>query len=118
MSPRDPETLPVVRATDLDEPDPARRWLIEPLWTHHGVGTIGGLPKSLKSWLGLDVTVSVASGTPCLDTFPVTDPGWVLLYMAEDAGHLVKARLAGLCRRAMLLRQLSDHGDRPGRSTQ
>jgi hypothetical protein len=31
MSPRDRETLPVVRAADLDEPDPARRWLIEPL---------------------------------------------------------------------------------------
>jgi hypothetical protein len=102
MSPRDPETLPVVRAADLDEPDPARRWLIEPLWTQQGVGTIGGLPKCWKSWLGLDVAVSVASGTPCLDTFPVTDPGGVLLYMAEDAAPLVKARLAGICRHRAL----------------
>jgi hypothetical protein len=92
------ETLPVVRAADLEELDPARRWLIEPLWIHAGVGTIGGLPKSCKSWLGLDMAVSVASGTPCLDTFPVQDPGGVLLYMAEDAGSLVKARLRGLCR--------------------
>jgi hypothetical protein len=98
MSPHDPETLPVVRAADLDEPDPARRWLIESLWIQHGVGTIGGLPKSLKSWLGLDVALSVASGTPCLDTFSVPDPGGVLLYMAEDAAPLVKARLAGICR--------------------
>src|SRR5207249_6012711 len=58
----------------------------------------GGLPKSCKSWMGLDVAVSVASGTPCLDTFPVRDPGGVLLYMAEDAAPLVKARLLGLCR--------------------
>ena len=98
MSPRERETLPVVRAADLEELDPARRWLIEPLWIHAGVGTIGGLPKSCKSWLGLDMAVSVASGTPCLDTFPVRDPGGVLLYMAEDAGSLVKARLRGLCR--------------------
>ena len=98
MSPRERETLPVVRAADLEELDPARRWLIEPLWIHAGVGTIGGLPKSCKSWLGLDMAVSVASGTPCLDTFPVRDPGSVLLYMAEDAGSLVKARLRGLCR--------------------
>jgi AAA domain len=98
MSPRDPEMLPVVRAADLDELDPARRWLIESLWIHHGVGTIGGLPKSCKSWLGLDVAVSVASGTPCLDTFAVCDPGGVLLYMAEDAAPVVKARLLGLCR--------------------
>lgn len=97
MSPRERETLPVVRAADLEELDPARRWLIEPLWIHSGVGTIGGLPKSCKSWMGLDMAVSVASGTPCLDTFPVRDPGGVLLYMAEDAGSLVKARLRGLC---------------------
>jgi hypothetical protein len=98
MSSCEPDLFPVVRAADLDDPDPARRWLIESLWTQHGVGTIGGLPKSLKSWLGLDVAVSVASGTPCLDTFSVTDPGGVLLYMAEDAAPLVKARLAGICR--------------------
>ena len=102
MSPREPETLPVVRAADLEELDPARRWLIEPLWIHAGVGTIGGLPKSCKSWLGLDMAVSVASGTPCLDTFPVRDPGSVLLFMAEDAGSLVKARLRGLCRHRSL----------------
>jgi RecA-family ATPase len=98
MSPRPPEALPVVRAADLDELDPARRWLIEPLWIHDGVGTIGGLPKSCKSWMGLDMAVSVASGTPCLDSFPVRNPGTVLLYMAEDAGSLVKARLHGICR--------------------
>ena len=98
MSRREPETLPVVHAADLEEFDPARRWLIEPLWIHSAVGTIGGLPKSCKSWMGLDMAVSVASGTPCLDTFPVRDPGGVLLYMAEDAAPLVKARLVGLCR--------------------
>jgi AAA domain len=98
MSPRDRETLPVVRAANLEEPDPARRWLIESLWIHGGVGTIGGLPKSCKSWMGLDVAVSVASDTPCLDTFPVQDRGGVLLYMAEDAAPVVKARLLGLCR--------------------
>jgi AAA domain len=107
MSPRDQETLPVVRAADLEEVDPARRWLIEPLWIQSGVGTIGGLPKSCKSWMGLDMTVSVASGTPCLDSFAVRDPGGVLLYMAEDAAPLVKARLLGLCRhRGLDLKQL------------
>lgn len=98
MSPDHDETLPVVRAADLDEPDAARRWLIEPLWARAGVGIIGGAPKSYKSWLALDVAVSVASGTPCLDTFPVLEPGGALVYMAEDAQAVVKARLAGLCR--------------------
>ena len=110
MNRRDPEMLPVVRAADLEERDPAHRWLIHSLWMQHGVGMIGGLPKSHKSWLGLDVAVSVASGTPCLDTFVVSDPGGVLLYMAEDAAPLVKARLLGLCRhRGLDLKALVIH---------
>jgi hypothetical protein len=87
-----------VHAAELDEPDPARRWLVDPLWARAGVGIIGGAPKCGKSWLGLDLAVSVASGTPCLDTFPVAEPGRALVYMAEDAASVVKARLAGLCR--------------------
>ena len=51
----------------------------------------------MKSSLGVDIAVSVASATPCLDTYSVPNPGGVLLYMAEDAGPVVKARLAGIC---------------------
>jgi hypothetical protein len=94
--------LPVVRAVDLDEPDQAGRWLIQTLWPRAGVGIIGGAPKCGKSWLGLDLAVSVAGGTPCLDTFPVADPGGVLVYMAEDAAPVVKERLAGICRHRSL----------------
>jgi hypothetical protein len=89
--------LPVVRAADLDEPDEDDRWMIHTLWPRVGVGIIGGAPKCGKSWLGLDLAVSVASGTPCLDTFQVTTPGGVLVYMAEDAAAVVKERLAGIC---------------------
>ena len=45
MRPEDDCVLPVVRAAELDEPDPARRWLIEKLWARAGVGIIGGAPK-------------------------------------------------------------------------
>ncbi len=90
-------TLPVVRAADLDEPDEDGRWMVESLWPRAGVGIIGGAPKCGKSWLGLDVAVSVASGTPCLDTFSVASPGGVLVYMAEDAAAVVKQRLGGIC---------------------
>jgi hypothetical protein len=97
MKPEAEPALPVVRAADLDEPDQTERWLIETLWPRAGVGIIGGVPKCGKSWLGLDLAVSVASGTPCLDTFPVAASGGVLLYMAEDAACVVKERLAGIC---------------------
>lgn len=98
MTHQDDGALPVVRAADLDEPEPERRWLVERLWTRAGVGIIGGAPKSLKSWLGLDLAISVASGTPCLDRFDVAEAGGALVYMAEDAAPVVKQRLAGLCR--------------------
>jgi len=98
MMREDDDVLPVVPAAELDEPDPARRWLIESLWARSGVGIIGGAPKCCKSWLGLDLAVSVASGTPCLDTFHVQEPGRALVYMAEDAASVVKERLVGLCR--------------------
>ena len=90
--------LPVVRAALLDEPDHQRRWLIDQLWARAGVGILGGAPKCCKSWLGLDIAVSVASGSPCLGAFDVADPGGALIYMAEDALAVVKTRLSGICR--------------------
>jgi hypothetical protein len=102
MRPQDDSVLPVLRAADLDEPDAARRWLIQGLWPRAGVGIIGGVPKCCKSWLGLDLAVSVASGTPCLDAFQVQEPGGTLVYMAEDAAPIVKQRLAGLCQNRSL----------------
>jgi AAA domain len=94
----DDDALPVVRAVDLDDGDTLPHWLVDTLWARASVGVLGGAPKCCKSWLALDLAVSVATGTPCLGTFAVDDPGPVLLYMAEDAAPVVKARLAGICR--------------------
>jgi hypothetical protein len=94
----DDDALPVVRASDLDDGSTVARWLVEPLWARAAVGVLGGAPKCCKSWLALDLAVSVASGTACLGAFDVTDPGPVLVYMAEDAAPVVKARLTGICR--------------------
>ena len=94
----DDDVLPVVRASDLDDGDTLARWLVDTLWARAAVGVLGGAPKCCKSWLALDLAVSVASGTACLGAFDVDDPGPVLLYMAEDAAPVVKARLSGICR--------------------
>ena len=92
------EALPFVRASELAICRPEQRWLIEELWAACGVGVIGGAPKSCKSWLGLEMAVSVASGTPCLGKFKPARRGRALLYMAEDADHTVRERLEALCR--------------------
>lgn len=71
-------------------------WLVEGLWAAQGVGVIGGAPKSCKTWLALDLAVSVASSTPALGRFAVAQAGPVLLYAAEDAPEHVQQRLHGV----------------------
>jgi hypothetical protein len=98
VNPVEPELLDTVFARDLETERPQDRWLIESLWGREAVGVIGGIPKSLKSWLGLDFAVSVASGTPALDRFRVEAPGRALVYLAEDGRPQVRSRLEALCR--------------------
>ena len=89
--------LPVEPAYRLrDRPDD-QRWLVAALWAEEAVGIIGGEPKCCKSFLALDLAVSVAAGTPGLRRFAVSKPGRVLLYAAEDALHIVRRRLDGIC---------------------
>jgi len=96
-SPATDPPLPVVRAAELPVNDCGAHWLVEELWARAAVGVIGGAPKCCKSWLGLDLALSVASATACLGRFPVVHPGPVLLHLAEDSPALVRARLEGLC---------------------
>ncbi len=96
-APADPQALPVARLGELETSEPGRRWLLDGLWGQAAVGVVGGSPKSCKTWLGLDMALSVASGTPCLDAFAATDPGGALVYLAEDSLATVKERFTGLC---------------------
>src|SRR5208282_4210476 len=89
--------LPVAPAYTLAERAEEQRWLVDGLWSEEAVGIIGGEPKCCKSFLALDLAVSIAAGTPCLRRFAVQRPGRVLLYAAEDALHIVRRRLDGIC---------------------
>jgi hypothetical protein len=92
------EVLPVVRVGEIAEPDGGPRWLVEGLWGASCVGVIGGAPKCAKTWLGLDLALSVATGTACLGRYRVPRPGPVLVYLAEDALLTVRQRLEGMAR--------------------
>jgi hypothetical protein len=91
------EILPVRRANELDIHQKEQAWLIESMWAYAAVGIIGGPPKCCKSWLGLDMSVSVASGSPCLGQFSVKRPGPALIFLAEDALPVVRERIEALC---------------------
>jgi len=90
--------LPVQRASKLSiDSAPLTQWLVQGLWSDQAVGILGGEPKCCKSFLALDLAVSVASGAPCLRQFPVRHSGPVLLFPAEDSLAVVRRRLEGIC---------------------
>jgi len=92
------QTLPVVRVGEIKTEESAQRWLVEGLWGASSVGVIGGAPKCAKTWLGLDMALSVATGTACLGKYAVPEPGPVLVYLAEDALPVVRERIDGMAR--------------------
>jgi hypothetical protein len=89
--------LPIQRASQLSTAGPQTQWLVEGLWSDQAVGILGGEPKCCKSFLALDVAVSVASGAHCLRQFPVHRTGSVLIFPAEDSLPVVRQRLEGIC---------------------
>jgi RecA-family ATPase len=86
--------LPVEPAYRLADRAEEQRWLVTGLWSEQAVGIIGGEPKCCKSFLALDLAVA---GVPCLRRFAVPRAARVLLYAAEDAPHIVRRRLDGIC---------------------
>jgi AAA domain len=110
MSLNGDQSLAVVRVGEIKSEDSARRWLVEELWGASSVGVIGGAPKCAKTWLGLDMALSVATGTACLGKYAVPEPGPVLVYLAEDALPVVRERVEGMARhRGLDLGQVEIH---------
>ena len=91
-------SLPTQLAHQLERPATSPRFLIEGLWSRDAVGIIGGEPKCCKSYLALDMAMAVASGRNCLQRFPVESKGPVVFFAAEDALHILRERIEGICR--------------------
>lgn len=91
------DKLPIQRVDLIEKQQSGQAWLIQSVWARAGVGIIGGAPKCCKSWFGLDMALSVASGTACLNRFQVKDKGPVLVFLAEDALCTVRSRIEALC---------------------
>jgi hypothetical protein len=98
METHDSACLPVLRVGAIPTEPIPRRWLIESLWGAAAVGFIGGPPKCCKSYLGLDMALSVATNTACLGMYAVIEPGPALVYLAEDALSVVRERVEALTR--------------------
>ena len=83
-----------VSADDLELDEAARppREIVEGL-LHEGLMLFGGKVKQGKSWLMLDLALSVATGTPVWEHFPVPEPQPVLYISLEDGIGRIKKRL-------------------------
>ena len=102
--------LPTTHIAEIAPPPLDAPWLVRSLWPASAVGLIGGPPKCAKTWLALDLALSVASNTPCLDILEVQSPGPALLYLAEESLQNVRARVEGLCdHRGLDLRRVDLH---------
>lgn len=55
----------------LSKPEPSIEWLINSVWVDKSRGLIAGNPGVGKTWLALNMLISVASGLPCLGKYPV-----------------------------------------------
>jgi RecA-family ATPase len=98
MSVNADQVLPVVRVGPIASDEIAEHWLVEELWCTGSVSVIGGAPKCAKTWLRLEMALSVATGTPCLGKYAAPEPGPVLVYLAEGALLVVRERIEGMAR--------------------
>lgn len=77
------------------QPIPRPSWIVRDIWTHGSCGFISGAPKSYKSWMAIDMAVSVATGSNFLnqDGYRVNRPQPVLYIQEEDDVRVVLDRL-------------------------
>lgn len=84
------KTAQEIWTTDYPEP----QWLVEGLLTE-GLTILGGRSKIGKSWLVLDLALSVALGRPVWGSLPTTRGG-VLYISLEDTERRLKKRMASV----------------------
>lgn len=70
-------------------------WLVEGLFPKEGVGILAGHPKIGKSWLTLDLGITVSNGGMWLSKFKV-DPGHVLYIDEESSQDMLGSRFLKL----------------------
>ncbi len=89
-------SLPYCHASQLTQQSSDEQWLIKDIWPQEAVGILGGPPKHFKSWLGLDLAISIASQTSFLERFDVKSAAPVLVYFAEDSQNTIRERIQGI----------------------
>lgn len=72
--------------------------IIKGLWPESALGFIGAAPKAGKTWLGLDIAIAVATGTPVFGSFPVPRALPVLYVALEGHKAAIRTRIGCIAR--------------------
>lgn len=72
--------------------------LVEGLWPERSLGFIASPPKKGKTWIALSLALSLATGVPFLDSFPIPQKRNVMYLALEGHRAALRARLACLAR--------------------
>jgi len=88
---------PSTAAHLMDQPDPEVEWLAEGFLPAGGNILVAGYPKTFKTTLLQDLAVSLASGSPFLDKFPVDGDHSVGLVLMEGLEWQAARRIRRLC---------------------
>lgn len=88
------------------------RWLVDEAWVDGSVGFISGRSKSYKTWIALDLALSIVSGTPFLGRFPTRRTGPVLLVQEEDPTSVLQERLRLIGKSKEMLPEISIRDER------
>jgi len=84
-------------AAQLNSSQPETRYLIPGVLAAGQLGGIFGAFKTLKTSLAADLLISLASGTPFLGRFPVSQPGRVLFLSGESGLPALKSIARRIC---------------------
>lgn len=79
--------------TAADEPIP---WSVKPWLAERDLVVLAGPPKMLKSFVAMDLSLSLVTGTPWLGCVKVARPYRVLILDEENNGRLLRYRLRRL----------------------
>jgi hypothetical protein len=72
-------------------------YLARPVWPADAYGVGAAEDKAGKTWLILDLSVSVASGGAWLGTYDVETPGPVLVFLGEGSERKAIGRIRAVC---------------------
>ena len=84
----------------MAKPPPPMQWLVDGLVPDNSFIVLGGAPKTAKSWMALDIGISLALREPCFSgsDFTVQCQRSVLFVMLEDAPTNIYGRVRAIGR--------------------